>query len=72
MMMRYSIENRVPFLSRRLFDIAINTPDSIRYSKYQGKLGSKNLLKNMITINPLLIEKRLASEYPTTIGTLSL
>lgn len=44
MMMRYSIENRVPFLSRRLFDIAINTPDKMRYSKYQGKTWIKKSL----------------------------
>ena len=64
MMMRYSIENRVPFLSRRLFDIAINTPDSIRYSKYQGKTWIKKSLEKYDYDKSFINRKKVGFRIP--------
>ena len=63
-MMRYSIENRVPFLSRRLFDIAINTPDSIRYSKYQGKTWIKKSLEKYDYDKSFINRKKVGFRIP--------
>ena len=44
MMMRYSVENRVPYLSRLLFDQAFVQSDYERYSVKKGKKWIKNSL----------------------------